>query len=189
VGSVRRRGAVVRVTLEGDEAGLLVSLVSQVSALLAGHQEPQTGESDSIEGIVAAMSTPVSLPEGPILERLLPDGYRGDPEAAEEFRRLTDVELRATKRAALQQILDDVAAAGDIGSQSLRIGLRDEAASIWLHALADVRLALGTHLEVSEDMDGERAALTPDSPRYAELAIYDWTSWLQDAIVRAIAVD
>jgi Domain of unknown function (DUF2017) len=31
--------------------------------------------------------------------------------------------------------------------------------------------------------------LPVDSPRYAEIATYDWLSWLQDAMVRALSGD
>ena len=41
-------------------------------------------------------------PEDPVLARLLPDGYRDDPEAAGEFRKYTEPSLRSAKHQAAQ---------------------------------------------------------------------------------------
>ena len=68
--------------------------------------------------------------------------------------------------------------------------LIDEAAvEAWLPALTDLRLAFGTRIGVTEDIDAERAEVLEGSLRHAELAAYDWMSWLQDAIVRGLTGD
>lgn len=191
MGSVRRRGEVIRLTLDRDEAGLLVSLMSQVRGLLAvpaaGESVPGGEEPESFEDLVAGFDLPAHLPEGPILERLLPDAYRDDPDAAQEFRRLTDTELRTTKGQALQRVLDDLAIAGGLNQpRSIKVDLDEDAAQPWLHALNDVRLALGTHLGIRDEGDAARVARTPENPLLAEYAIYDWLSWFQESIVREL---
>lgn len=184
MGSVKRRGGAVRITLDRAEASVIVSLVGEVSGLLS------TGATatpeDPIEALVGDLDAPTSTPDHPILERLLPDAYRDDPDAAGEFRRLTDSDLRATKREALQRILTDIADAGGLGAdRDLKVELDDAAATAWLHGLTDVRLALGVQLDITEDLLADRIPSVPATPRDAELAIYDWLTWLQEAIVRA----
>jgi hypothetical protein len=56
----------------------------------------------------------------------------------------------------------------------------------WLPAITDLRLVFGTRLGVTEDFDDERAIVSEDSLRAAEIAAYDWLSWLQDEIVEAL---
>ena len=45
-------------------------------------------------------------------------------------------------------------------------------------ALNDVRLALGTVLDVTEDTPDE---LPADDPRAPHLAVYHWLTWVQDS--------
>lgn len=189
MGSVRRRGGMVRVNLDGPEVALLSSLVAQVRALLV-EELPEglaDGTADPLETLTAMRTADVAAPADPVMQRLLPDAYRDNPELAGEYRRLMDADLRLQKAAALQRILEDVSSGGTRKGDELRLELSDEAAAQWLYGLNDVRLVLGTALDVSEDMDDERAALEPGSPREMQLGLYDWLTWLQDALVRAAA--
>jgi hypothetical protein len=186
MGSVRRRGDRVRVSLQAGEVTLLLSLTSQVLELL-GDADPPPDGGDSLQELLGVTLDPVETPRDPALLRLLPNAYRDDDEAAGEFRRLTEADLRATKRGALTQIVTDlVASESQQRGGSVRLDLEAAAAAGWLPALTDVRLALGTRIGVTEDMEDERMSLPVDSPRYAEIATYDWMSWLQDAMVRAL---
>ena len=47
-----------------------------------------------------------------------------------------------------------------------------------------VRLALGTTLEVSDDMPDE---LPPDDPRASHLPVYHWLTWMQESLIQAVA--
>jgi hypothetical protein len=187
MGSVRRKGQLVRVTLELDEVALLRNLVAQVLALLDPGE--LTAGADPLEQFVGLSSAAVDAPTDPALQRLLPDAYSGDDEAAGEFRRLTDSDLRTTKRLALQQILDSLDLAEPTRSGAMRVGLEEGAATSWLPALTDVRLALASRLEIDEGVDEERLVVEPGTARYDEIALYDWLSWLQDALVRAVTGD
>jgi hypothetical protein len=187
MGSVRPKGAQIRVTLELDEVALLANLVGQVLALL-DPGEPAAG-ADPLEEIVGLTSAPVETPTDPALQRLLPDAYSSDDEAAGEFRRLTESDVRTTKRLALQQILDSLDAAGTTRSGAARIELDEAAATSWLPALTDVRLTVASRLGIDEAVDDERLAVEPGTLRYDEIALYDWLSWLQDALVRAVSGD
>jgi Domain of unknown function (DUF2017) len=212
VASVRRRGRRVRVQLDDEEVAILAMLTEQVLALLDDGDassaqaepvgadiadpdaaEPATASDDeaaSLETLLGASTGPVETPRDPALLRLLPDAYRNDDDAAEEFRRLTEAGLRATKRTALQRLLDDLASAGSPQKDGgIRYDLDHAATEAWLPALTDLRLVFGTRIGVTDDFDDERAIVEEDSLRYAEIAAYDWMSWLQDAIVRALIGD
>jgi hypothetical protein len=200
MGLVRRRGRRVRVELDDAEVELAVSLAAQVLELLADDDEPAehadtpagepATEPDELEALLETSIGPVETPRDPALLRLLPDGYRNDDDAAGEFRRLTEASLRSTKRAALQRFVDDLSAPKSaLKEGGVRIGLDDDAADAWLPAITDVRLVFGTRIGITEDMDDERAGVAEGSLRYAEIAVYDWITWLQDAIVRGMLGD
>jgi hypothetical protein len=182
----RRRGR-VHLDLEPGEAEALVSLASQVLELLGGETDAASS-ADSLEQLVGMSTAPVEPPDNEVLARLLPAAYQDDDAAAQEFRRLTDADLRAGKRAGLTRIVADVYAEGAT-ADGASVVLDTESAKVWLYALTDVRLAFGTGIGVSEDMDDEREQLDPDSQRYAEIAIYDWLGYLQETLVMALAGD
>ena len=58
-------------------------------------------------------------------------------------------------------------------------------AEAWLRALTDLRLVLGTRLDVREDTFAE--GLDLNDPRAPELAVYGYLSWLQEALVEAVS--
>jgi hypothetical protein len=188
--SVRRRGDRVRVSLEPFEVALVQDLSAQVLELLgdpAGTTPGDGGATGSLQELLEISLEPIETPEDPVLLRLLPDAYADDGEAAGEFRRLTDADLRATKRGSLSQLATDLSGAEPVlRNGGVRLDLDEEQAAAWLTALNDIRLALGTRLGVTEDMDDEVASLSVDSRRYAELATYDWLTGMQDAMLRAL---
>ena len=59
-------------------------------------------------------------------------------------------------------------------------------AHAWLRCLNDLRLTLGTRLEVTEDFYERAEELNWDDPRYALYAVYDWLGLLQDTLVRSL---
>ena len=109
---------------------------------------------------------------------LLPGPYRDDPSAAGDVRRHTDSDLRATKRTDAQAVLDS------LPSTKGRLELDRDQADRWLGALNDMRLALGTSLDVSEDMELED--LEADDPRLQALSIYSWLGYLQESLLSCL---
>jgi Domain of unknown function (DUF2017) len=149
----------------------------------AGHGPAGRGEPDLSPADLAAMlgaTGPTSPPQDPVLARLLPDAYRDDPEAAGEFRRYTEQDLRSGKVAAAQTVLATLPAEGG----QVRLGPED--AQAWLRALNDVRLAIGTVLGITEDYEDELEAASWADPRSAYLEVYHWLGYLQDSLVRAL---
>src|SRR5271154_4652998 len=117
------RGGGARVWLAAAEAGLLRNLVGQIMALVdegSADQgsppaaQPTDPRDDPLAALEAMLHEPGSplAPEDPVLARLLPDGYRDDPEAAGEFRKYTEPSLRSAKHQAAQEMLDTLPDAG-----------------------------------------------------------------------------
>ncbi len=115
-----------------------------------------------------------------MLARLLPDGYRDDPEAAGEFRKYTEPALRNAKQQAAQEMLDSLPEGGG------RIQLTADQAQAWLKALNDVRLALGVRLDVTEDFEDQWGRLTQEDPQWTAFEVYAWLGAVQESLVQAL---
>jgi hypothetical protein len=121
-----------------------------------------------------------SLLEGatgdPALRRLFPPAYddEGDERA---YRDLMGGELLDGRREALELL----------ARTAEQKRLSAEEADAWLRALNDLRLVLGTRLDVQEDtlLDD----LRPDDERAAGLAVYGYLSWIQEQLVAALSPD
>jgi hypothetical protein len=112
-------------------------------------------------------------PDDPSLRRLFPPAY--DDEADERaYRELAGDSLLDGRREALELL----ARTAD------RDRLTAEEADAWLRALNDLRLVLGTRLDVREDTFAEEPDLS--GPRGQALAVYGYLSWLQEQLVHAM---
>jgi len=107
--------------------------------------------------------------DDPSFRRLFPPAYE-DAENEKAYRDLAGDELLDGRRQALE-VLAATARADRLSA--------DEA-DAWLRALNDLRLVLGTRLDVQEDVLLDR----PQSP---ELAVYGYLSWIQEQLVAALA--
>ncbi len=160
------------------EAVIIRDLVVQVVELVvADMPEP---DSDELAAMVG-MNDNAVVPEDPVLARLLPDGYRDDPEAAREFRHFTESGLRSAKVESAQTLLRTLPSGGG------RVKLSADQAEAWLRSLNDVRLALGVRLGVTDDNDGLGDGVQPDDPRYAYIQVYQWLAFLQESLVTALS--
>ena len=107
--------------------------------------------------------------------RLFPVAYRDDPDRETEFRLLARDELRSSHLAALATLEESAGAER----------LEEEQLLAWMRAINDVRLVLGTRLDVTEEGHERPADLT--DPRAPAFAVYDFLSWLQGEIVDALS--
>jgi Domain of unknown function (DUF2017) len=171
----RSRGQVTTV-LSGREAGLLRGLVGQVRDMLEarGAAIPQ----DELAELTGITAGPTTAPDDRVLARLLPDFHRDDATLSGGLRALHEPALLAVKEEVAAVVLATCPAQGG------RVQLSDEQAQAWLSALNDVRLALGTVLDVTEDMPDE---LPPDDPRAPHLSVYHWLTWVQDSLIQAVS--
>ena len=181
MGTVKRRREHVVVSLDAAERSVLASLLGAVRALLDDGDDDAV-EADPLAALVGMSDGPVETPEDPILLRLLPDAY-ADAEQSAEFRRLTDGELRARKTEAIDRVIEDV-----VTSERIDLDL-DEGVGMWVQAINDVRLVIGTRLDVQEDWPDRLDDVPPDDPRAALYDFYGWLSELQDRLVVAAMAD
>jgi hypothetical protein len=113
--------------------------------------------------------------DDPSLHRLFPPAYPEDEELEAEYRQLMSKDLLESHTAAL----DAMEATID------RDRLSEDELSGWLAALNQLRLVLGTRLDVTEDLDP--ALLDPADDRHPAFAMYHYLTWLQDEIVTALS--
>ncbi len=187
----RRRGGGAVATLTGFEAELLRSLASQLVELLRDEARVPTTELDSFEALLD-FSGPSSVPEDPVLARLLPSAYREDEEAAAEFRRFTEVELRTSKAgsaATVVAVLEDAGlpTEGDATGLVIDVELGPPEVLAFLKALTDMRLAVATRLDLQEGDDDFWDSLPEDDPRSHMHDIYEWLGYLQETLVGAVS--
>jgi hypothetical protein len=107
------------------------------------------------------------------LERLFPPGYANDPDRDQEYQQLTHDEL-LTKRLASVDIVEQTV------TESV---LDEDQINAWMGAVNDLRLVLGTRLDVTEDMDD----IALDDPRAPAFAVYHYLTYLLAEIVNALA--
>ncbi len=160
------------------EAAIIRDLVGQVVELVVA--DMPAPEADELAAMVG-LSDSAEVPEDPVLARLLPDGYRDDPDAANEFRRFTESGLRSAKVESAQTLLQTLPASGG------KVKLSAEQAEAWLRSLNDVRLALGVRLGVTDDFDGLSEDFEDDDPRFAYIQVYQWLAFLQESLVAALS--
>ena len=65
--------------------------------------------------------------------------------------------------------------------------LDHDSAVTWMKAFTDIRLALGTRLEVEQDDEELWAALPDEDPRAQLYDIYQWMGYLQETLVAAVS--
>lgn len=185
-----RRSKRVIATFSVFEADLLRSLAAQLVELLHNESAVVATERDPLEALLD-FSGPTTEPEDPVLRRLFPTAYRGDDEAAAEFRRFTEGGLRDGKSRAAGAIIDVLEEAGlppeptdeDI---TIDVELEPETALVWMRSFTDLRLALGTRLEVEEGDEEYWYSLPEDDPRAQAHQVYEWLGFLQETLVLAV---
>jgi hypothetical protein len=176
----RRSRSRYRCRLEPAEAFVIRRLAQEVGELVAVEAGEPPAATDALQELTGMLGEPPPRSEDPAVVRLFPDAY-ADAEQATEFRRYTLHELSAGKRAGLAALHDSVP---DDGGE---VALDEEAAQIWMSALNDMRLVVGTRLGVTEDNVDELAALGPEDARALLYAVYELLTFLQGTLVEAVA--
>ena len=134
-------------------------------------------ERSLLAGVVAELRALLEgAPGDPSLRRLFPPAY-DEAEDESAYRDLMGGELLEGRLAALELV-----------AQTLeRERLSADEADAWLRALNDLRLVLGTRLDVREDTFADE--LRRDDPRAPALAIYAYLSWMQEQLISALSTD
>jgi hypothetical protein len=168
--------------LTQDEAHILINLVEQLLELLGeGDFFHHYDQNDPLAQLMA-MPSEIVAPEDPVLMRLLPNAY-SDPEAASDFRRYTEPQLRGSKQRVLRAVREELTVIVD----SKIDGVVEELdADIWLMAINDLRIALSVRLEIDTE-SFEKFELMPDEdPQKSVYAVYFWLGWLQENLLTAL---
>jgi hypothetical protein len=185
-----RHGPTAR--FSAGEADVMRDLFGQLVTMLED-SGPETSAEDgadpleALTGMTDQSGDAAQAPSDPVLARLFPDGYRDDPDRAAEFRRFTEDDLRTGKLAAARAALATLDAPDQ--RQRVAVALDEDSGQAWLRALNDLRLTLGTRLEVSDETVDEMDELVnadPNDPRTVALSLYLWLGYLQESLVAAI---
>lgn len=176
-------GPKLRSEMDEHEAEVLRVLVTSVQELL--NDRAATAPQDDLAELTGLRMGNSTAPTDPALARLLPDFHRPDPESPDVARADTNGALRSLHE---PEIIDAKLAAGNIVLQTVperggRVVLTPEQADAWLAALNDVRLTLGTVLDIDADTPDH---LDSSDPRAPHLDVYHWLTWMQDSLLQAM---
>ena len=153
----RRKGDDVLARLEPAEAQIVGLLLDQLDQLLTA---------DALD-----------VADDPVLARLLPEGHRGDPALAADYRELTESSLRSGKT-------DDLATVrATLPPDGGEVRLDLDQAGAWLRTSNDLRLALGTRLDVTDDTEPPEDFT---DERDHQLGVYYWLTAVQGSLVDAL---
>ncbi|WP_329435015.1 MULTISPECIES: DUF2017 domain-containing protein [unclassified Streptomyces] len=190
-------GGGAAVALDEVEISIIRSLAVQLMELIGPGPGGDAPDDPLAELFAEGPSEP---PSDPVLQRLFPDAYGGpgneeatadkaDEQRAHssEFRRFTENDLRAGKREdalAVIRSLDALTSAGEGGAV---LKLSPEESLRWMRALNDLRLAIGTRLDITDEEDTDLLYRLPDEdPRKPMVMAYLWLGGLQETLVETL---
>lgn len=190
--AIDSRGDDVVLRLEDNERSLMLTVFTDLAALLAEDDDggaasadgsDRRPDSENWEARLGLVDRP--RPDDPALLRLFPDVDPLDAERSSEFRRLTEFDLRQAKAHNVRRIL---AALATGPSMSLT---RDDVLA-WMKGLNDLRLVLAVRLgidteETQEAMYSRRDEL--DESTDLTLTLYDFLTWIQDRLTTTLLDD
>lgn len=146
----------LRLQLDAQEAGILRELLKEMRLLL---------EAD--------------IPRGDrVMQRLFPPAHN-DEEEQRAYEELLGEQLHTAKLDALLAV--DAKLGTDGGTD---VSLSSEEADDWLRVINDIRLAIGTRIEVDE-AKMERT-YDPADPEGPALSVLHWLGWLQGSILEEL---
>jgi hypothetical protein len=118
-----------------------------------------------------------NVEEDAVVERLFPNAYES-PEDESAFRDIVGDDLRRHKLDALTEVRSALGARG-----SATVTLSESSTTAWLTALTDMRLAIGTKLDVSEESMSQE--LDHDDATSSSMLVLHWLGWVQESILQA----
>ncbi|MFD5814571.1 DUF2017 domain-containing protein [Streptomyces sp. NPDC059618] len=190
-------GGGAAVALDEVEISIIRTLAVQLLELI-GPGPAENASADPLAELFA--EGPSEPPSDPVLRRLFPDAYSGPgveadtPEQADEqqahsaeFRRFTENDLRAGKRENALTVIRSLDALTPGGDGGAVLELTPAQSGQWLRALNDLRLAIGSRLDVVDEEDTELLYRLPDEdPRKPMVMAYLWLGGLQETLVTTL---
>lgn len=152
--------------LEADPSGVVLNLESHEAAVV------QQLLDDMIEFLSHENS------DDEVEKRLFPDAF-DDEDEAQKFKEMVGSELRSEKLKTLELMRSGLAAGGG------RTTLSRADVEAWLRGLNDLRLAIGTRLDVTEEKMAEMP--DEDDPASVPLGLVHWLGWLQEMMIDSLS--
>lgn len=188
--------------LDDEERMVVARIVADVGLLLGGEvfgmgpagRESLPADAEDIFTHLRGLEESLAEPDDPAVLRLLPNAAPTDREVADEFRRLTEADLRDSKVERLQRVWEQLSEDGPEWTVAF-----DDALST-ASALTDVRLVLASRLGLSTDEEAQRLhseielaahALETDAEHHLGVEpervwlgmLYEALTWLQESLV------
>ena len=159
---------------------VLVSITRLEAAYLA----------ELVEQFADLVASPVAGSADPALDRLTPDAYSDDAEAAREFRRLTRGDLLSRRAEDATMLIDTLRSDGEIpapqdvdpdtAGEEIALALDATQSTAWMRTLSAVRLVMASRLGIETEAD---AAEVSADPRFG---VYEWLGYRLDTLVTAL---
>jgi hypothetical protein len=137
----------------------------------------EPGERDILHGLPDQLRTLIENEDptsDPAMARLYPPAYEDDPIRNLEYERLAGDDLTSQRLASITTM------EGSIDADRLT----EKQLLAWLSVLNDLRLVLGTRLEITEETTEDDFGA--DDPRASAFALYAYLTWLVGSIVDAL---
>ncbi len=132
-----------------------------------------TDEEKELLGMLPAVVVEAIESHSPYVTRLFPPTYPFDDAAQRDIERADPDSLADAHRRLLEGLAASVT----------KPVLTHEDLANWVGAINDIRLLIGTALDVYEEMDrpGE------DDPRFQDFVIFDYLTWLQGSLLEFLS--
>lgn len=190
--------------LDDEERMVVARIVADVGLLLSGEQfgmdapidrDAGSDEAEEIFRHLRGLEESLAEPHDPAVLRLLPTASKNDRDVANEFRRLTEHDLRDLKVGRLRTMWEQLSEDGPEWAIEVEDAMSTAA------ALTDVRLVLASRLRLNTDEDAERLHeevelanhviatdanqdLDVDPERVWLGMLYQALTWLQETLVQ-----
>jgi hypothetical protein len=140
----------------------------------------EENEADVIRNLVLEMNEMLEAgaPTDPVVERLFPRAYEEETDES-SYRQMIGSDLERSKKKALDRLADGLGKEGPMD-----LSLSHDEAEDWLTALTDIRLAIGTRIDVTEDIMSDE--LDPNDPKAPALAVLHWLGWVQESMIERL---
>jgi hypothetical protein len=154
-GPIRReKDGSFTVRLSEPEQVLLKSLLAQLRTLLKLEGETEITDESGVR-------------------RLFPTAYPGRDDLEAEYQGMVHDDLLTRRLAAIDEIESTI----------VLPSIDEEQLGTWMRTFNDLRLVLGTRLDVSED---DLGPIDPDDPEAPARAAYEYLGWLLESAVIAL---
>lgn len=151
--------------LEPEECAVLRNMATSIREMLGDRQSE--APADPLEQITGIRTGNTAAPEDATMQRLLPDFVREDsgapPGSNGALRSMHEPEIIDAKIAAAQHVLNTVPEGGGV------VELSEDDAEAWIAAVNDMRLALGTMINIGPETPDR---LPASDPKATHLGVY-----------------